>query len=746
MPIARHLVFVLTAVGVFAAFAAPSAHAAEGFELARDGRSDVGLVLPDDAPAEIRAAADTLRRYVRLVSGAELREAPAGGPRLVLALVDDPALGPDGFRIRTRPDTLTLAAATADGIRHAVYTFLESRLGCRKYDTGPPVAPRRPTVVLPPGDDVQVPRFTFRMQDLKDPTYLAWHKLDTNAGFGLFVHTFGDLVPPDRWFADHPEYFSLLNGHRMPTGQLCLTNPDVFDLVVRELRARMAARPEADFWSVSQNDTYSPCECDACRALDEAAGSHAGSILAFVNRVADVFPDKTISTLAYQYSRTAPRGIAPRPNVNIMLCSIECDRSRPLAEHPGSAGFVRDVRAWGELTSNIFLWDYVIQFRNLVSPFPNLRVLQPNLQFFAASGLTAVFEQGLPLMHGEFAELRIYLLAKLLWDPDIDLDALMDDFLAGYYGAAAPFVRTYIDTMHDALAATGEGLSIYGYPLASDDGHLAPARVAAYDDLLQRAEAAVRDDPVAWRRTRTARLPVLFARLEQAKAAADGRGGCFTRHADGSLHLKPGYEEMLTTFVDGCLAAGIPRLWEHGTPPEAYRAATRRFFTASATPHRALGHRVVLDPPASPKYHDGEAAALTDGLRGWDDYRFHWLGFEGTDMVATIDLGAVVPVSGVAADFLQDILSWVFMPTELTVELSTDGRTFQPAGAVRNTVPPETGGAVVAPFEVVFAPRPARYVRVTATSLQTCPTWHKGSGGPAWIFTDEIVVRTEPAE
>lgn len=723
-----------------------------GLVLVDQGRSRHAIVLPSAAPETVRATADTLRAYLERISGARLPMLPAASRaaapavRIRVGAGSDPdtdvaALGPDGFRIRTEGADLVFTSATDDGFRHAVYTFLEQWLGCRRYSVEVQVVPRRPTIELPRIDETQVPPLTFRMQNLRDRAYTQWHKLDTNEGFGLFVHTFEELVPPWRYFDEHPEYFSLLNGNRTPQGQLCLTNPDVLRIVIEELRRRMAENPETDFWSVSQNDTYAPCECEACRAIDEAEGGHSGSILAFVNRVAAEFPDKTISTLAYQYSRSAPRTLRPLPNVNIMLCSIECDRSRPLTAHPGSASFVQDVHDWGALTNNIFLWDYVIQFRNLVSPFPNLRVLQPNLQFFTESGITAVFEQGLPVQRGEFAELRMYLISKLLWNPEADMEAILDDFLSGFYGEAAPWIRTYIDAMHDALEESGEELSIYGYPLASADGYLAPRRLAAYEEMWRQAEAAVAHRPEVLARVRTAHLPVQFARLEQAKVAGGGAGGCFDRHPDGGLRVRPGVRELLEVFVAGCRAAHIPRLWEHGISPDEYEAATRRFLSESVRPHLALGAQPLLNAPASPKYHDGLAAALTDGCRGWGDYRFHWLGFEGEDLGATIDLGEVVSVSSIETNCLQDIGSWVFLPLEVRFLISADGEEFRPVGTARSAVPATEPAIVVEPFAARFEPVSARFVRVEAVSRRTCPAWHKGSGGPAWIFLDEIAVR-----
>jgi len=745
-----HLTPILVVLSVVCSCAGTLSGATDSLRLVETGRSAFTVYLPADASLSVRANADTLRRYIHEISGAALpvtSERSRSGSQIIVeigrssdSLLATTDLGNDGFLIRTQNGSLYLTAHSDYGFQNAVYTLLETYLGCRLYSPTVRVIPKRRSVVLPEIYDRQIPILTFRMQDIHDSSYLAWHKLNSHEDFGLFVHTFQALVPPEKYFRDHPEYFSLLKGNRTPNGQLCLSNPDVFRVLTAELRSLMLARPQAHFWSVSQNDTYVPCECDACRAIDSAHGSPSGSILSFVNRVADEFPDKTISTLAYQYSRSAPKHLKPRPNVNVMLCSIECNRSKPLAEDPLSASFVRDVEDWGKLTPNIFLWDYVIQFRSLVSPFPNLHVLQPNIQFFARNGVTAVFEQGLPVFHGEFAELRIYLIAKLLWNPNLDVDSVMDDFLRGFYGPAAPQIRHYIDTMHATLLASGETLDIYGYPTRSASGYLSSAMLDTYGGIFDRAEDAVKKDSALLSRVQTARLPLQFALLEQAKVSGAGNRGCFEKSGDGSLRVRPEIDSLLDTFVRRCNSAGIPRLWEHGISPDDYYASSRAYLEGSTSSHLAHGKSIRLTQPASLKYHNGEVAALTDGLRGWDDYHMHWLGFEGNDMEATIDLDSSVTISSVNTSFLQDINSWVFMPLAVAVSLSDDGRNFRVVGEITNVVPAERAGAIVAPFSCTFTPSPARYVRVKAMSMKICPAWHKGSGGQAWIFIDEIVV------
>lgn len=138
--------------------------------------------------------------------------------------------------------------------------------------------------------------------------------------FYRYSHTFEELVPPEKWFDSHPEYFSLVNGkRRREHSQLCLTNPDVLEICIEGVRRWMREHPECRIFSVAQNDWYGYCECEHCQAIDRREESHAGALLAFVNAVADAvrdeFPDNRIHTFAYLYSRKAPRFLRPRENV-----------------------------------------------------------------------------------------------------------------------------------------------------------------------------------------------------------------------------------------------------------------------------------------------------------------------------------------------------------------------------------------------------------------------------------------------
>lgn len=163
-------------------------------------------------------------------------------------------------------------------------------------------------------------------------------------------------------------------------------------------------------------------------------------------------------------------------------------------------------------------------------------------------------------------------------------------------------------------------------------------------------------------------------------------------------------------------------------------------FVQQSTFHRFYGNRRLLSgTEASPQYPGGSREALVDGVRGGPDFRLGaWQGFEGKDMEAVIDLGETTEIHRVALGCLQDQNSWIFMPARVSFELSLDGTNFTPAGTATSGVDPHADGGILRECEVRVKDSLARYVRVRAESLRSCPAWHKGAGNPCWIFVDEV--------
>src|SRR5690606_3365135 len=241
------------------------------------------IVLPSAATESERKAANVLQNYLIEISGTVLPIVSANVHRSKYEIVlgqnerldelqlniNFNALKEDGFLIRTDSLRLIIAGGNEKGTLYGVYTFLEKYLGCRMYSANVKVIPKQRKITLPAILDEQVPVITFRdvfYRGAWDEEYTDWHKLDHDkyghrAGWGMWVHTFNELVPPDIYYDEHPEYFAMVEGKRIPT-QLCLTNPDVLQITIQNLRKKIAQRPDDLYWSVSQNDNKSYCKCD----------------------------------------------------------------------------------------------------------------------------------------------------------------------------------------------------------------------------------------------------------------------------------------------------------------------------------------------------------------------------------------------------------------------------------------------------------------------------------------------------
>jgi hypothetical protein len=572
------------------------------------------IEIPEGAGEPERRAAEILQSSIQKISGALLPVRTAVEPvREGVAAIGFPAsslpseiapqvpsLRRDGFLLATSQRNLYIVSGGGRGAVYGVVHLLEKYFGCRMYSPGVAVFPHRDEVILGCTFEIDNPANEIRIvygEFALDPDYRDWMRLqipDEFYGTGYYVHTLQKLVPWQTYFASHPEYFALVNGKRV-IDQPCLSRPEVFDIVVSKLRDEMASQPEKKIWSVSQNDNSTYCQCPDCLKAIEEEGSPAGPIIRFVNRVAALFPDKTISTLAYQYSRPAPRLTQPAPNVQVMLCTIELNRSRPIDNDTSSRSFIRDIRDWSRISGNLYLWDYTVNFSHFVSPFPNLHVLQPNIQFFYRRGVRQHFQQTNTGPGHESSELKSYLLARLLWNPDIDAKAVMNEFLEGYYGKAGPFIRRYIDALEGALKRSGAGLDIYEPPTAHADDYLSAPNVAAYNSLFDKAEAAAAGDAAVLGRVKTARLPLMYAMLEIGKNDLFGPRGFYVEK-DGAFSVKPEMVRLLDEFLARSEAAGVKTLNESGLTPEDYYGATTRFIDVHIEGDRAFSPDSRRDP------------------------------------------------------------------------------------------------------------------------------------------------------
>ena len=631
-------------------------------EIARNGATPYVIAVSDQATAPERTAAEELRTFLGRMTGAEFpimqeSNVDAATPcflvgssdrsQAALSGVDLSALGPDGIVMQTTGRDVVLSGSPPRGPLYAVYTFLEDICGCRWWTSTESSIPTTPVLTIPALHRVYTPALRYReafYRDAFNSPFAARLKLNGHferippeyGGHYRIIgwcHTFFQFLPPKTYFAAHPEWYSEIDGKRRAGhSQLCLTNPEMRAEFVRVVRERIRQHPDAGILSVSQNDWGGRCQCPACRALEEREGSPSGPLLYFVNAVAaeleKEFPDLLVETLAYQYTRKPPKTIRPRHNVVVRLCSIECSYAQPLETGKQNRSFRNDINAWSAVAPKLYIWNYVTNFHNYILPHPNLRVLGPNIRTFVQHHAIGLFEQGdAGCAVGDFVRLRAWLLAHLMWNPDADESALIDTFLAGYYGPAAPYLRRYLDTLHDAAEASGVYLRCY---MEDTSKWLSPKVLRQAEGIYDQALAAVADDPALWRRVRRERLPLDHVRLQQwsrdhtaggsdkpgssdwdkaCKACEDFIALCKEHHA-GSYREGHPFAEFETRLRNRFRPPGPPPKRCAGLPPSDWRDFQDNTFTLFGFGKLS---RYVDDPQAS----DGKAVLMPGNHFEW---------------------------------------------------------------------------------------------------------------------------------
>ncbi|MBQ1553445.1 MAG: DUF4838 domain-containing protein [Clostridia bacterium] len=457
--------------GLLIACAAPLAAAGE----------PVAVRLSPDAGASEIEAAEILTRYIGQITGSApaVVYSPAAGQTVSVRLVKDGENAKNGsYTLHADGDgAFYIDAADERGLFGGVWGFLRKICGVEVYAPSVISVPENAGLAIPTEYEyTYVPPLEYAETDWAsayDLTFAPANGLNggrsgIDAPYGRpvnfmgFGHTLGaGLVPSWTYFDSHPEYYALTekSGTREPT-QVCMSNPDVLKIAIEDVLRALGENYDPDaalnIVNVSQLDNFDYCVCDGCRELMESYGGPSGALIWFVNKVAEAvepeYPDAVIETLAYEYTRPAPKNITVRDNVCVQLCSIECCFAHAIDDPacPVNAEFFRDLKEWSEICGRLYIWDYTTDFNQTLGVFPNFGVLRDNIRIFREHNAVGIYEQGVgPQINcdTEFADLRAFLLAANMREDLTEEEnaALRRGFLEAYYGEGADEIEEYLD-------------------------------------------------------------------------------------------------------------------------------------------------------------------------------------------------------------------------------------------------------------------------------------------------------------
>jgi hypothetical protein len=475
--------------------------------LVENNRAYCMISIGDTADADEILAATVLQKYLLEITNIKIPilrgEIDKTKISIVLtknhrtSLVANYSLGDDGYAIKSSSKGLYFFGGNKKGIVYAVYSFLETFLGCRMYTPYSKLVPKKARIIIPANlniifkPKIEHREYWFFGSFVPNEEFLLWHKLNnykSDMNWGTFMfHTYKTYLPTQINLKNNPEYFALIDGKR-DSSQLDYSNPKLLESVVNNLKVLMRSNKKIT-WAINPNDNERYCECSKCTAVNSAEGTKMGSVLKFVNQVSSRFPDREFSTIAYLSTQSPPKTIVPRENVRIILCNMGTVLNVPLKTYGISSvndDFKLKMFKWKKITKKLLIWDYQALFKNIYVPFPNLYNMGSNIKFYSLSGISGVFVEGDGGLKASFSDAKLYLAAKLMWDPEVDEKKIIEEYFHWYYGKASSTMLAYYGLIDANFIKSSEPINCMSEVNSrwSTGGYFRPQMISKYRDIL----------------------------------------------------------------------------------------------------------------------------------------------------------------------------------------------------------------------------------------------------------------------
>ncbi len=517
----------------------PPGKPAGKIKVVKAGKAQGGIQIPDPPTPQETNAAVQLQHWIEEMTGVTLPIAPGKARSSRVAIRTDASLDDEGYAIAVGRGQVILSGGKTRGVMNSVYALLEEDLGCRFYANDSIRVPRTHTLVIAPVARRYIPQLKIRDPFYAcafDPVWSLRNRANApNAAVpeeqgghadydGMFVHTAAQILPPDKYFKDHPDYFAQQADGTRTTAQLCATDPEVVKIAIDYVSKVLRDNPHTEILSVSKNDCQVSCLCERCKKLRDAEGSDMANQLFLVNQVAAAIepehPSVVIDTLAYLETIQVPKTVRPRKNVAIRLCNDSVGAwSRPFTPAE-QCDVAKLAGAWGAVHNRIYIWDYNVNFSHYLAPMPNLDVMAANIRFWIRNHAEGVMLQGGYQGPAERDQLKCWVTAKLLWNPSWDEKALARDFIRGHYGQAAPALEEYEALLEQMKTGYAKELASppggIRYPM--DAPFFTKAFVTRAAEVFARAKVLARGDADLMRRVERAELPVLYVQCVRGPA------------------------------------------------------------------------------------------------------------------------------------------------------------------------------------------------------------------------------------
>lgn len=520
-------------------------------KLLNNGISSYKIVIPSGSTGAVKSASNIFKNYFYKISNVSLSIEESSiikndDKAIYIGFdVDGNNLKDDAILISTKNgNSLQISAQSARSVIYSVYYFLEKYLQCSFWTADEESIPKLKNISIPDLNFIYTPPFKYRSNynyfSIRDNQYSAaikqngyGHQMGTSWGrpneIEGFAHTFQKLIPVEKYFKKNPEWFTdpnnehkpCTNKSKMPSNsetQLCLENKGLYQELLKNLLQWISnvkkSKPYSNTFSVSINDNNGVCNCEECIKKMQVYGQPSGLLILFLNKlIKDVrikYPEVKLNTLAYLKYLAPPKNIKAEEGISVMIAPIRANFGYAINSDQNK--LTRDyIKGWSKICDELYFWGYNTNFNNFLMPHPSFYHLGEDLIYLKNIGFVGAFIQDNIYTKGIgfFKAMDNWVTSKLLWDPSLNQESLVNQFFNGYYGDSGIYLKQYYDLIIKSYLESGVFLNTFN----DDYSFLNSDIIVKGEQLFEKAIQISKNNDVILKRIEIEKLAFDYSKL-----------------------------------------------------------------------------------------------------------------------------------------------------------------------------------------------------------------------------------------
>ena len=449
--------------------------------------------------------------------------------------------------------------------------------------------------------------------------------------------------------------------------QLCFSSPEMYTQIEDYIVNNFGEKGNSRFVIAPDDNPYA-CTCASCTALGNTEKNATPAVTELVLRLAQRFPKHFFFTTSYLSTQQATDKQLPA-NAGVMVSAIDFPLRRIDGKDEQEKKFAQQLENWKKVTKNIYIWDYINNFDDYLTPFPILKITQQRLQFFKKNGASGIFFNGSGYSYSSFDEMRTFVLSALLINPEQVVDDLIRNYFNQEYPASKKWLSDYYIDLENS-AQSGKKLGLYAGIRESEGAYLNPEKfIKFYDEMGDFVSEAKGKERKKLHELQTA---LSFTRLEMGRDHSYDAYGYAKRNGKG-IQAVPQARKWVTQLKEHKAFSGMEYYNESANEIDYYIKEWEQYILASDIKKDSF---LGITPSSTPKTHKNSLKRLTDGTHGLpDNYHCGWIIFPQEECTIDLPVKEINESGTVYISFLNLPRHRIYAPQQ--IEVSRDGASYK---------------------------------------------------------------------